>query len=404
MDQAKSAIPRASGQIASAHGGIEKIIKVAIDRGASDLHIKAGDVFRARIDGKLVPLTKQRLTPEQTKAIALRLIPNVEDQANIDRLRDYDCSWGMPGVGRFRVNILRQRSSFMIVMRVIPFEVPSFESLDLPAVLKTVASAERGLVLVTGPTGSGKSSTMAAMVNHINQTAQRHIVTLESPIEFLHRDIKASVTQREIGVDTDDYGRGLRATLRQDPDVVLIGDLRDATIVDTVLKAAETGHLVISALDTPDAATTIARVISMFEADDQDAARRRLADSLNAVVSQRLLPRADGRGRVAAVEILLCTGAARDMIRDPRRASELPGFMRTSRQQLGTQTFDQHLVDLVAAGFVTHEAAMTASSNPADFELQIRALPRRVPQPADRAASPPPAPIPDDLSSILPSE
>jgi twitching motility protein PilT len=245
---------------------------------------------------------------------------------------------------------------------------------------------------------------MAAMVNHINQTAQRHIVTLESPIEFLHRDIKASVTQREIGVDTDDYGRGLRATLRQDPDVVLIGDLRDATIVDTVLRAAETGHLVISALDTPDAATTVARVISMFEADEQDAACRRLADSLTAVVSQRLLPRADGRGRVAALEILLCTGMARDMVRNPGRAAELPGFMRASREQLGTQTFDQHLVDLVAAGVVTHEAAITASSNPADFEVQIRALPHRAPQPADRVPSPPPAPIPDDLSSILPSE
>jgi twitching motility protein PilT len=244
---------------------------------------------------------------------------------------------------------------------------------------------------------------MAAMVNHINQNEQRHIVTLESPIEFLHRDIKSSVTQREIGVDTDDYRRGLRATLRQDPDVVLIADLRDATIVDTALKAVETGHLVISALDTPDAGTTVERLVSMFHADDQDVARRRLADSLHAVVSQRLLRRADGRGRVAAVEVLLCTGAARDIIRDPRRAPELPGHMRTSREEHGTQTFDQHLVDLVTAGVVTHEAAITASSNPADLELQIRGLPHRPPQPADRAASPPP-PIADDLSSILPSD
>jgi twitching motility protein PilT len=382
---------------------MEKIIKVAIDRGASDVHIKAGDVFRARIDGKLVPLTKQRLTPEQTKAIALRLMPSQEDQTKIDTLRDYDCSWGMPGVGRFRVNILRQRSSFMIVMRVIPFDVPSFESLELPAVLQAVASAERGLVLVTGPTGSGKSSTMAAMVNHINQNAQRHIVTLESPIEFLHRDIKSSITQREIGVDTDDYGRGLRATLRQDPDVVLIGDLRDATIVDTALKAAETGHLVISALDTPDVGTTVARVISMFHADDQETARRRLADSLHAVVSQRLVPRADGHGRVVVVEVLVCTGAARDMVRDPEGASDLLAFMRTSREQHGTQTFDQHLVDLVAAGVVTHEAALSASDKPGELKRLIRGLPRRAPQAADQAASPPP-PIADDLSSILPSD
>jgi twitching motility protein PilT len=403
MDHAKSAIPRTSGQVAAPQGGIEKIIKVAIERGASDIHIKAGDVFRARIDGKLVPLTKQRLTPEQTKAIALRLIPNQDERANIEKLRDYDCSWGMPGVGRFRVNMLRQRSSLMIVMRVIPFDVPSFESLELPPILQAVALATHGLALVTGPTGSGKSSTMAAMVNHINQNQQRHIVTLESPIEFLHRDIKSSVTQREIGVDTDDYRRGLRATLRQDPDVVLIADLRDATIVDTALKAVETGHLVISALDTPDAETTVARVVSMFQADDQEVARRRLADSLLAVDSQRLLRRADGRGRVAAVEVLLCTGAARDIIRDPRRAPEMPGYLRISREEYGTQTFDQHLVDLVAAGVVTHEAAMTASPHPADLELQIRGLPHRPPQLADQVASSPP-PMTDDLSSILPSE
>src|SRR5712692_2939411 len=207
---------------------MEKIIKAAVDRGASDLHIKAGDVFRARINGNLVPLTKQRLTPEQTKAIAAHLIPSGEDRARMDGLRDYDCSWGMPGVGRFRVNILRQRSSFMIVMRVIPFDVPTFDSLKLPAVLATVAAAERGMILVTGATGSGKSSTMAAIINHINQTSQRHILTLENPIEFLHRDINCSVTQREIGVDTDDFRTGLRAALRQDPDVILIGELRDS--------------------------------------------------------------------------------------------------------------------------------------------------------------------------------
>jgi twitching motility protein PilT len=228
-------------------------------------------------------------------------------------------------------------------------------------------------------------------------------VTLESPIEFLHRDIKSSVTQREIGVDTDDYGRGLRAALRQDPDVVLIGDLRDAAIVDTALKAAETGHLVISVLDTPDVGTAVARMISMFPVEDQEVARRRLADSLHAVVSQRLLPRADGRGRVAAVEVLICMGSARDMIRDPRRAAELWGYMRDSREQHATQTFDQHLVDLVAAGIVTHEAAMSASGHPADFELQIRGLPRRPPHSGDRAERAP-APILDDLSSILPSD
>src|SRR2546427_80550 len=320
MDEPKPRSPRASGAVPTQPRGIEQIIKAAVDRGASDLHIKAGDVFRARIDGKLVPLTKQRLTPEQTRAIALRLLPSDEDRARIDRLRDYDCSWGAPGIGRFRVNILRQRSSFMIVLRVIPFDVPSFESLKLPPVLTTVAAAERGVILVTGVTGSGKSSTMAAIINHINQTQNKHVVTLETPIEFLHRDISCSVTQREIGVDTDDFRMGLRAALRQDPDVVLIGEMRDAETIDTAMKAAETGHLVVSTLHTPDAVTTVSRVVAMFPPEEQEIARVRLSEALQAVVSQRLLPRADGRGRVAAVELLICTGTARDMIKDPNRA------------------------------------------------------------------------------------
>jgi twitching motility protein PilT len=386
---------------------MEKIIKAAVDRGASDLHIKAGDVFRARIDGKLVPLTKQRLTPEQTKAIALRLIPSEEDRANIDKIRDYDCSWGMPGVGRFRVNILRQRSSFMIVMRVIPFDVPSFEKLKLPAALSQVASAERGMILVTGVTGSGKSSTMAAIINHINQTQHRHILTLENPIEFLHRDISCSVTQREIGVDTDDFRMGLRAALRQDPDVVLIGEMRDAETIDTAMKAAETGHLLISTLHTPDAVTTVSRVVSMFPPEEQEISRLRLAESLQAVVSQRLLPRADGHGRAAALEIMIVTGTARDMIKDKDRTPELHDYIKESREQYGMQTFDQHLSDLVADGIVTFEVALAASSNPADFELQMRTLRRRsrVVTPAEVAPAVEPdrpAGFSDDLSSMLP--
>ena len=198
---------------------MEQIIRAAVERGASDLHIKAGDVFRARIDGKLVPLTKQRLTPDQTRAIALKLITSDEDRARLESLRDYDCSWGMPGVGRFRVNILRQRSSFMIVMRVIPFAVPTLASLGLPPLLGQLAESERGLLLVAGISGGGKTSTMAAMVHHINQTQQKHVVTVENPIEFLHRDLTCSVTQREVGVDTGTYAVGLRAALRQDPDV-----------------------------------------------------------------------------------------------------------------------------------------------------------------------------------------
>jgi len=353
--------------------GIEQIIKAAIDRGASDLHIKAGDVLRARIDGKLVPLTKQRLTPDQTRAIAQHLIANDEDRARLDKLRDYDCSWGMPGVGRFRVHILRQRSSFMIVMRVIPFDVPTFETLKLPPVLTTIAAAERGLILVTGVTASGKSSTMAAIVNHINQTEHKHVVTLENPIEFLHRDINSSVTQREIGVDTDDFGAGLRAALRQDPDVVLIGELPDHETLDTAMKAAETGHVVIATLHTPDAVTTITRVVAMFPPDQQEVARLRLSEALQAVIAQRLLPRADGHGRVAAVEILICNAAVRDLIKDPSRTSELPEYMREARDQYGTQTFDQHLVELVTDEVVTYEAALGTATEPAEFEQEVRA-------------------------------
>jgi twitching motility protein PilT len=386
---------------------MEKIIKAAVDRGASDLHIKAGDVFRARIDGRLVPLTKQRLTPDQTKAIAQRLITNDDDRARIDKLRDYDCSWGMPGIGRFRVNILRQRSSFMIVMRVIPFDVPTFESLKLPAVLGDVATTERGMILVTGVTGSGKSSTMAAIINHINQTQHRHILTLENPIEFLHRDINCSVTQREVGVDTDDFRTGLRAALRQDPDVVLIGEMREAETLDTAMKAAETGHVLVSTLHTPDAVTTVNRIISMFPPEEQEIARLRLSEALHAVVSQRLLPRADGHGRAAAIEVLLATGAVRDMIRERDRTASLHDYIKASREQYGMQTFDQHLMDMVADDVVTFETALAASSNPADFQLQVRTLRRRArpsaaPAPAPAATAPTEVKPADDLSNMLP--
>jgi twitching motility protein PilT len=410
MDDTKPRAPRASSQATAPQSGMEKIIKAAIDRGASDLHIKAGDVFRARIDGKLVPLTKQRLTPDQTRLIAQRLISNDEDRARIDKVRDYDCSWGMAGIGRFRVNILRQRSSFMIVMRVIPFDVPTFESLKLPPILTTVAAAERGMILVTGVTGSGKSSTMAAIVNYINQTQHKHIVTLENPIEFLHRDINCSITQREIGVDTDDFRMGLRAALRQDPDVVLIGEMRDAETIDTAMKGAETGHLVISTLHTPDVVTTVSRIVSMFPPEEQGIARVRLSDALQAVISQRLLPRADGAGRAAALEVMICTGTVRDLIKDADRTAELHDYIRDARDQYGMQTFDQHLMDLVTDGTVTYETALATATNAADFELQQRTLRRRsrVATVAEATQAPdqdlPPAGFTDGLSSMLPEQ
>ena len=356
---------------------MERIIKAAVDRGASDVHVKAGDVFRARINGKLVPLTKQTLTPDQTRTIALHLMSNEDDKARIDKLTDYDCSWSAPGIGRFRVNILKQRATFMIVMRVIPFEVPTFEKLHLPATLARVAEAERGMVLVTGVTGSGKSSTMAAIVHYINQHENRHILTLENPIEFLHTDIQSAITQREIGSDTIDFKMGLRAALRQDPDVVMIGEMRDAETIDTAMKAAETGHLLISTLHTPDAQSTILRIMAMFPPEEQEVVRIRLAETLTSVVSQRLLPRADGHGRTVAAEILVVTPAVRDMIADGTRIGEIRDYIADGRDQYGMQTFDQHLADLVQSGEVTFDTAMTAATNPSDFELKMRMF-RRV--------------------------
>jgi len=356
---------------------MERIIKAAVDRGASDLHIKAGDVFRARVNGRLVPLTKQKLTPEQTRTIALHLMSNEDDKARIDTLTDYDCSWSASGIGRFRVNIMKQRSSFMVVMRVIPFAVPTFEQLHLPRVLERVAEAERGMVLVTGVTGSGKSSTMAAMVNYINAHENRHILTLENPIEFLHSDIQSSITQREIGSDTTDFKMGLRAALRQDPDVVMIGEMRDAETIDTAIKAAETGHLLISTLHTPDAQSTIMRIMAMFPPEEQEVVRIRLAETLHSVVSQRLLPRADGEGRAVAAEILIVTPAVRDMIADGKRIGEIRDYIADGRDQYGMQTFDQHLADLVQSGEVTFEVAMAAATNPSDFDLKMRMFSRR---------------------------
>ncbi len=335
---------------------MEKIIKAAVERGASDLHIKAGDVFRARINGKLVPLTKQRLTPDQTRAIALKLLPNEEERARVDRLKDFDCSWGMPGVGRFRVNVLRQRSSFMIVMRVIPFAVPTVEDLGLPPVTMRLAELEQGLVLVTGVSGSGKSSTVAAMLNHINQNLQRHIVTIENPIEFLHRDVQCSVTQREVGVDTESFAVGLQAALRQDPDVIVIGEIGDSETLDTAIKAAERGHQVISTLPTADVVGTVSRLHSMFPAIEREIGRIRLSEVLRGVIAQRLVPRKDDGGRLAAMEVLLANPAVRAILRDPERLGALRACMQEGEAE-GMQTFENHASRLLEGGQITAEAA-----------------------------------------------
>jgi twitching motility protein PilT len=243
-------------------------------------------------------------------------------------------------------------------------------------VLKRIAEAERGMILVTGVTGSGKSTTMAALINHINQHANKHIVTLENPIEFLHRDLQSSITQREVGVDTESFRMGMRAALRQDPDVVLIGEMRDTETIDTAMKAAETGHLLISTVHTPDAQSTVLRILAMFPPEEQDSVRVRLAESLHAVVSQRLLPRADGKGRVAAIEVMLVTPTIRELILDKDRVGEIREFIAEGKEQYGMQTFDQHLEELLAGGTVEYSVALAASTRPSDFQLKVQTLKR----------------------------
>jgi twitching motility protein PilT len=352
---------------------LDKILRAASERGASDIHVKAGDVIRARVDGSLVPLTRQPLTADQTRAVAHALVTDDRDRARLDEVTDHDCSYALEGAGRFRVNVMRQRGTLSLVLRLIPAEVPTLDRLGLPAVVARVAEAERGMVLVTGVTGSGKSSTLAAMIRHVNARAAKHIVTLENPIEFVHTDLRSSVTQREVGIDTDSFRSGLRAALRQDPDVILIGEMRDAETVDTAMKAAETGHVLLSTLHTPDAQSTILRTVAMFPPEEQPVVRMRLAESLHAVVSQRLLPRASGSGRVVAAEVMIVTDAVRELIAEGR-VSEVREYIAEGRTQYGMQTFDQHLTDLVRAGHVAYEAALSAATRPADFALQFKML------------------------------
>ena len=353
---------------------MNEMFKKAIQDGASDIHIKAGDFVRARLNGELIPLTEQKLSHEQVRQLAVKLIPHEKDRDRIDELQDYDCSWGLPGLGRFRVSILKQRGVLGIVMRIISIDIPTLEDLRLPPVLEKISQNERGLILVTGVTGSGKSSTMAAMIGYINRNMRKHIITLEDPIEFLHRDLNSSVTQRDVGWDTESFSSGLRSALRQDPDVILIGEMRDRDTIDTALKAAETGHLVITTVHTKNAVQSLTRILGVFRAEEQEMIRTRLADSLQAVISQRLLPTVKGDGLVVAAEIMLVTGTIRDCITDVERMAEIIDLVRDGREQYGSQTFDQHLMDLVKAELVTFEAAKRAANSPNDFDLQMNML------------------------------
>jgi len=343
---------------------------VGVQNGASDIHFRPGDPPIYRVNGVLRPLRTEKLAPEHTREVALHLIHDPEIKNRVDAIQEHDSSYGLVGVARFRVNIYRQRGTLAIILRIIPANVPTIEGLGLPEVLKSIASQERGLVLVTGATGSGKSSTLAAMIDHINRNESLHILTIEDPIEFIYKNVKSSISQREIGPDTSNFAIALRSALRQDPDVILVGEMRDTETIDIALKASETGHLVLSTVHTTDASRTINRLISVFNAEEQAMVRLRLADSLMATISQRLLPRADNKGRAVALEIMVQTKTVQEYIREDR-ANEIKDVIEKGRDTYGTQSFDQHLSKLYREGVISLDTARSAATNPADFQRAL---------------------------------
>jgi twitching motility protein PilT len=353
---------------------LNEILKIALKGGASDIHVKSGLPPMFRVDGALVPLKNgERLMPEDIQKMAYAIMNPLQKQ-RFDEVREVDLAYGIAGLGRFRVNVFQQRGSVGIVFRVIPFGVKSIEQLHLPKVIETIAIEQRGLILVTGTTGSGKSTTLAAMIEYINANRTCHIMTIEDPIEFLIRDRRSIVNQREIGVDTQSFSMALRAALRQDPDVILVGEMRDFETIETAITAAETGHLVMSTLHTLDATETINRIISVFPPYQQKQIRLQLSSILRAVVSQRLVPRADGKGRVPALEVLVSTARIRECIADKDRTKEIHDAISKGYTTYGMQTFDQSLMHLVKQGLVTYEEALKHVSNPDDFALRFRGI------------------------------
>jgi twitching motility protein PilT len=350
-----------------------KLLAFGVERGVSDIHFEVGYPPHYRLHGELLGAIKvPPLSAGDTEAIARMIL---EDRSiTVDftrRFAEIDVSYSLAQRGRFRASIFRQRGAVGIVMRLIPIQVLSIEQLNLPPVLSEIADARRGLVLVTGATGNGKTTSMAAMLRYINETRHAHIVTIEDPIEFIHEPQKCMIIQREVGADTESFSDAMTAALRQDPDVILVGEIRDRETAATCLKAAETGHLVMSAIHTPDAVATIQRYVGLFEAEAQDVIRDRLGDCLQAVVCLRLLASKDGRRRLPAVEILRVTRTIRECIRSAR-LGDIPELIRKGRDLYSMQLFDQHLIDLVNAGLVSMEAAIYASSNPEEFERALR--------------------------------
>jgi twitching motility protein PilT len=351
--------------------GVDDYLQVLVEEGGSDVHLKAGGPAYVRVDGDLKPMTTlPPLSAGDTERLAHQMMDDRLRTA-FDGRSEVDFAYSIAGVGRFRVNVFRQRGSVGAVARRVLPGTQSFESLGLPAAVRKLAEEQRGLVLVTGPTGSGKTTTTAAMISHINATRRCHVVTLEDPIEVLHRDDRAIIDQREVGVDTEDFAAGLKAVSRQDPDVIFIGEMRDLETVEAALQAAETGHLVISTLHTTDARETINRVVDMYPREGQHQARLSLANSLKGIVCQRLAPRATGHGRIAVVEVLVMTTRTFEFMVD---ADQLPMITDAIAEggYYGMQTFDQHLLELYRGGEVSLRDALATATNPHDFRVSLR--------------------------------
>jgi len=353
---------------------VNELLKKAHSVSASDLHIKVGSPPILRIHGELTPITSEkRLSQEDAMKIAFSVMTPGQGEI-FKKKNDIDLAYSVPGLGRFRCNIFIQRGTIGMVFRVIPMRIPTIEELLLPEVIKKISMEQRGLILVTGTTGSGKSTTLAAMIDMINTNRTEHIMTIEDPIEYLHRDKKSIANQREIGSDTESFSKALRQSLRQDPDVILVGEMRDFETIQTALVAAETGHLVLSTLHTIDATETINRVISVFPPYQHKQVRMQLSSVLKAIISMRLVPRADGKGRVPAVEILIATATMKDCIMDPDKTRLIPDVIEQGMIHYGMQSFDQSLFGLFKSGLITYEEALKRATNPDDFVLKVKGI------------------------------
>jgi twitching motility protein PilT len=353
---------------------VNDLLKIAVEHGASDLHLKVGTFPMMRVRGELIPASDtKRLEHEEMVAMAAAVLP-VAQREKFKEQHEVDLAYGVAGLGRFRCNAFQQRGTIGLIFRIIPRGVATIDSLLLPPVLKKIAAEERGLVLVTGTTGSGKTTTLAAMIDEINNSRTAHIVTIEDPIEYLHRDNKSIINQREIGVDTDSFSHALRSALRQDPDVILVGEMRDFDTIQTALLAAETGHLVFSTLHTLDATESINRIIAVFPPHQQKQIRLQLASVLRAVVSQRLMPRSGHKGRVAAVEVLSTTAFIRDCIVDKEKTHLIHTAIAQGTSQYGMQTFDQSIFGLYQQGYVTLDEALRWASNVDEFKLKVQGI------------------------------